>query len=55
MAKPKEQVKHEQPQPLDLETSERLGTSARAIAQGIGHTVKGGLHHAERRTRDGRC
>jgi len=31
----------EQPQPLDLKTSERLGTTARAVAQGIGHTIKG--------------
>ena len=31
----------EQPQPLDLETSERLGTTARAVAQGIVHSVKG--------------
>lgn len=41
MTKAKEQVKHEQPQPLDLGTSERLGTTARAVAQGVAHTVKG--------------
>jgi len=41
MAKPKEQATHEQPQPLDLETSERLGTTARAVVQGVAHTVKG--------------
>ncbi|MFN2493760.1 MAG: hypothetical protein ABR501_12855 [Pyrinomonadaceae bacterium] len=33
--------REEQPQPLDVETSERLGTTARAVAQGIVHTVKG--------------
>lgn len=33
--------RQEQPQPLDLETSERLGTTSRAVAQGIVHTVKG--------------
>jgi len=31
----------QQPQPLDMETSERLATSGRAIAQGIAHTIKG--------------
>jgi hypothetical protein len=34
-------AQREQPQPLDLETSERLGTTARAVGQGIVHTVKG--------------
>src|SRR5215213_8274438 len=33
--------REERPQPLDLETSERLGTTARAIAQGVVHTIKG--------------
>jgi hypothetical protein len=33
--------RQEQPQPLDLETSERLGTTGRAVGQGIFHTVKG--------------
>jgi len=31
----------QQPQPLDLGTSERLATSGRAVAQGIAHTIKG--------------
>src|SRR5215216_1752747 len=33
--------REERPQPLDLETSERLGTTARAVAQGVVHTIKG--------------
>jgi hypothetical protein len=33
--------REEQPQPMDLETNERLGTTGRAVAQGIVHTVKG--------------
>jgi hypothetical protein len=35
-----ETKREEQPQPLDLETSERLGTTARAVGQGIVETVK---------------
>lgn len=38
MSEPK---REEKPQPLDLETSERLGTTARAVAQGVVHTIKG--------------
>jgi len=37
----KAQPQEQQPQPLDLETSERLGNTARAVGQGIVHTVKG--------------
>jgi hypothetical protein len=33
--------RQEQPQPMDLKTNERLGTTGRAVAQGIVHTVKG--------------
>lgn len=33
--------REEQSQAFDLETSERLGTTARAVAQGVVHTVKG--------------
>jgi hypothetical protein len=36
-----ETKRQEQPQPLDLKTSERLGTTARAVAQGVVHTIKG--------------
>ena len=31
----------EQPQPLDLDTGERLATTGRAVAQGIAHEVRG--------------
>ena len=33
--------REEKPQPLDLETSERLATTGRAVAQGVVHTIKG--------------
>ena len=33
--------REEQRPPLDLKTSERLGTTARAVAQGIGHAFTG--------------
>lgn len=33
--------REERPQPLDLKTSERLATTGGAVAQGIGHTIKG--------------
>jgi hypothetical protein len=36
-----ETKREEQPQPLDLDTGERLGTTGRAVAQGIAHTLKG--------------
>jgi hypothetical protein len=36
-----ETKRQEQPQPMDLETSERLGSTGRAVAQGIVHTLKG--------------
>jgi hypothetical protein len=36
-----ETKREEQPQPLDLDTAERLGTTGRAVAQGIAHTLKG--------------
>jgi hypothetical protein len=36
-----ETKKPEQPQPLDLETSERLGSTARAVGQGIAHKLQG--------------
>lgn len=32
---------HEHPQPLDLETSERLAKTGRAVAQGITHELRG--------------
>lgn len=35
-----ETTREEQPQPLDLETSERLGTTARAVGQGVVETIK---------------
>src|SRR5438067_3993024 len=38
MAKKK---REEQPQPLDLGTSERLATTGRAVAQGIAHELRG--------------
>ena len=41
-------VKKEQPQPKDLNTAERLGTTGRAVIQGIVHTLKG-----EHETEDG--
>ncbi|MFN2531801.1 MAG: hypothetical protein ABR555_10930 [Pyrinomonadaceae bacterium] len=41
MGDAKAQTQREQPQPLDLKTSERLSTTARAVGQGIVHTVKG--------------
>jgi hypothetical protein len=34
-------TKREQPQPKDLTTSERLATTGRAVAQGVGHKFKG--------------
>src|SRR5437763_13602061 len=37
----KETKRHEQPQPLDLETSARLGSTARAVGQGIAHKLQG--------------
>ena len=46
------ETKKEQPQPLDLDTGERLATTGRAVAQGIAHEVRGehetakGQHHA---------
>ena len=36
-----ETKRQEQPQPLDLGTGERLTTTARAVAQGIAHEVRG--------------
>jgi hypothetical protein len=36
-----ETKRHEQPQPLDLGTGERLATTGRAVAQGIAHEVRG--------------
>jgi len=33
--------RQEKPQPLDLDTNERLGTTGRAVTQGIIHTLKG--------------
>jgi len=37
----KETKIHEQPQPLDLGTGERLASTARAVGQGIAHKLKG--------------
>src|ERR687884_2080456 len=36
-----ETKKQEQPQPLDLGTGERLGSTARAVGQGIAHKLQG--------------
>ncbi|MBD0372708.1 MAG: hypothetical protein ICV60_17820 [Pyrinomonadaceae bacterium] len=36
-----EKAKKEQPQPLDLDTGERLAMTGRAVAQGIAHEIKG--------------
>jgi hypothetical protein len=36
-----ETKREEQPQPLDLKTSERLGSTARAVGQGIAHKLQG--------------
>jgi len=36
-----ETKRQRQPQPLDLDTGERLRTTGRAVAQGIAHTLKG--------------
>jgi hypothetical protein len=33
--------RQEQPQPLDLKTGERLGSTARAVGQGIAHELRG--------------
>ena len=51
----KETAGKEQPQPLDLNTGERLATTGRAVAQGIAHelhgeheTEKGGRHTVSR-------
>src|SRR3954464_6298426 len=33
--------RREQPQPMDLDTGERLGTTLRAVSQGISHKFKG--------------
>src|ERR1043165_1503095 len=41
-------AKKDQPQPKDLTTSERLATTGRAVAQGIGHKLEG-----EHETEDG--
>jgi len=41
-------VKREQPQPKDLTTGERLATTGRAVAQGVGHKLRG-----EHETEDG--
>ena len=40
--------KNAQPQPKDLRTAERVGTTGRAVIQGIVHTLKG-----EHETEDG--
>lgn len=37
----KETKMHEDPQPLDLKTGERLATTGRAVAQGIAHEMRG--------------
>jgi hypothetical protein len=37
----KETKTHEHPQPLDLGTGERLGSTARAVGQGIAHKLQG--------------
>ncbi|PYS75291.1 MAG: hypothetical protein DMF66_19920, partial [Acidobacteria bacterium] len=37
----KETIRHEQPQPLELDTGERLGSTARAVGQGIAHKLQG--------------
>jgi hypothetical protein len=36
-----ETKRKEQPQPLDLDTGERLGSTARAVGQGIAHKLQG--------------
>lgn len=36
-----EAIRKEQPQPMDLDTGERLGTTARAVGQGIVHKLQG--------------
>src|SRR4029079_4878893 len=41
-------TKHEQPQPKELTTAERLATTGRAVVQGIKHTLQG-----EHETEDG--
>ena len=43
MAKKKEEEtkRHKHPQPLDLDTGERLASTARAVGQGIAHKAKG--------------
>ena len=46
----KERARKEQPQPLDLETSERLGSTARAVGQGIAHKLQG-EHETEKGAR----
>jgi len=46
----KEAKRQEQPQPLDLETSERLGSTARAVGQGIAHKLQG-EHETQRGAR----
>jgi hypothetical protein len=41
----------EQPQPLDLDTAERLAMTGRAVSQGIVHEVRG-LHETQKGQRD---
>jgi len=36
-----ETKRHEEPQPLDLDTGERLASTARAVGQGIAHKLQG--------------
>jgi hypothetical protein len=45
-----ETKRKEQPQPLDLETGERLGSTARAVGQGIAHKLQG-EHETEKGAR----
>ena len=46
----KETARQEQPQPLDLDTGERLGSTARAVGQGIAHKLQG-EHETEKGAR----